>query len=287
MNIPEDINPAPKPPFELLERLGYSYKNLITEFSALVTDEICWEIAKADYGHSAQECFEYLKQIITTQQPPTKTEFILIECLELTRWIIPKTRSEHIARAFSCALLLILQGISNYESISDENETLVTFIDSISALNTTSKAAQELIIWRMITDYETEKKLYLTDESSKDYIDEITVHEFFIFSLLILMVFNQENEQDIDIIANWMIDMEKDAQNMAPFYNEFQNQHMPPERLTATFLLGQTNFNQRHDLWKSIVRQMQQWMAYVNSQSIHEKLNTMIECILNDKPMKF
>ena len=114
MNIPEDINPAPTPPFELLKRLGYSYQNLITEFSGLVTDNICWQIAKADYGHSAQECFEYLKQMITTQQMPAKVEFILIECLELTRWITPQTRSEHIARAFSCALLLILQGTSNY-----------------------------------------------------------------------------------------------------------------------------------------------------------------------------
>lgn len=279
--------PTPKIPLELLKSYQYSSQVILAELSGYMTDNMLLRIAEADYGYRANACYGYLKKIVATQQTPTQVDFILTECLELTRWITPKSREEHITRAFSCALLLILENTSTYESISDENETLATLLDSITTLKIAFSAAQELIVWRILSDYEKEKKWHESDQALQKHINEITINPFFIYGFLLLLVFNQENEADIDRVLEWNINMEKYARNLPPFRNEYITPHMPSAVLAKPFLLGTTNFKQRHDLWKSLTQQMTSWKAGIASELLHQRLDALIDCILNKKAMPF
>lgn len=287
MNIPKDLNPSPPIPFEILKRLELPPQVVLQALSPLMTDDLLEQIAMADYGRGAEECMEYLKEIVHRQQTPQKVTFIFSECLELTRWLLPESRDEHLRRAFSCTLLLILQSTSNYDNITDENEVLAGLTDSIVALQIAPKAVQGLIAWRILTDYEEEKAVYLEDEDSKDYVDEIFINEFFIYALLLMMLFNQEAEKDVERVVTWLIDMEKDIQNITPYYNQQQAMHLSDKHLNTSFLLGRSGFNQRPDVWKKLSTQMLTWTAYISTPSIKTKLETMVDCIVNEKVMKF
>ncbi len=184
MNNPDDISNTPKIPLELLNKLNSSWRDILSELSKSMTDEMLQFIASADYGYKEDKCFSYLNEIVTTQETPNQIEFILSECLELTRWIEPSNKKEHICRAFSCSLLLILENKSNYTPISDENETLAALIESITILKIAQYSTQDLIVWRILSDYNKERELYLADEEDKYYVDEITLNPFFIYSLL-------------------------------------------------------------------------------------------------------
>ncbi|OJJ23129.1 hypothetical protein BKI52_01900 [marine bacterium AO1-C] len=280
------MNPSPKIPFKLLKNLPHSPQIALKELSGLMTDSMLKQISVADYGMGADECLRYLQTIVDAGKTPEQVKFILTECLELTRWITPESKEEHLTRAFSTVLLLILQNTSNYESISDENETLASLLDSCTAMNISSKAVQALIVWRILKDYEEEKVMYLSDESSKDYVDEISTNDFFIYGLLVCLVFNQEEERAIDRVADWLIDMDKDSKNMAPFYSKQRAEHMSLQQLTRPFLLGQTDFKQRHDLWKKLSKQLLDWKSYIQSEQIHQKLETIVDCIVHEKVMK-
>ncbi|EAY27226.1 hypothetical protein [Microscilla marina] len=282
-----NIHPSPEIPIELLQRLDPSYEALLKVLAEQMTTEVLEQIALADYGMGVDECLRDLQQIVTTYQLPSKVSFALTECLELTRWTEPDTRATHLARAFSTALLLMLEKISDYTSISDENETLVALIDSIVALQMGAKSAQQLIAWRILTDYEEEKSAYMADKESQAYIDEIAANDFFIYGLLLLLVYNQADVQDIDRVTAWVIDTEKDAKNIPPFYNEYRAQHMNPQLLKAPFLLGQTNFNQRHYLWKALSKQMHSWMVNISSEVTRHTLNNLVHCIVHEQTIRF
>lgn len=83
-------------PIEVFKRLTTSKDNILIEFSALMTDEMLWVIAEADYGYKKEECFSYLKDIISTKKTPPNVEFALGECLQLMHYSEPKNREEHI-----------------------------------------------------------------------------------------------------------------------------------------------------------------------------------------------
>lgn len=287
MKQPNDLVPAPKIPLGLLERLDSGYEKILKELSALMTDELLHKIAAADYGYGQEGNFTILKAIVGTQKLPATIDFGLTECLELTRWISPANRGEHSMRAFSSALLLILQEVSDYESIGDQNTELATLIESTSELKITADAAQELVVWRILTDYKKELALYLADEEDRHYVDEITVNPFFIYSFLLLLVYNKADEQEIDRVADWCLDMERDAKNLVPFYNPNRTSSMTEQDREAPFLLGTTNFNQSHAVWITLTRQMANWKNFMVSEKNHQKLDAIIDCIVHEKPMIF
>ena len=65
-----------------------------------MTNEMLQFIASADYGYKKDQCFIYLKEIVSTQETPNQTAFILSECLELTRWVKPSTRKRTYLQGF-------------------------------------------------------------------------------------------------------------------------------------------------------------------------------------------
>ena len=161
MNPSNPPFPAPEIPLDLLHEMPASWRDLLAALSLLMTEEMLQGIAAADYGYEAEKCFAYLKKVVMTQEIPKEVDFIVTECLELTRWIVPNNREEHLCRAFSCCLLLILDQKTNYTPISDENETLVGLIESSTALNLASKLTQNLVVWRLLADYKEEEACIL------------------------------------------------------------------------------------------------------------------------------
>ena len=286
MSTPNDIIPTPQIPLELLKQYNASSTQLLVGLCNMMTDEMLWKIAEADYGYQKEECFKMLKQIVTTQQTPKAVEFILGECLELIRWIEPKTDEEHKMRAFCAGLLLILEANSDFENL-DENANLATLIESLTALDLCCKVAEEMIVWRLLHDYEMEVESYLEDDDGALYIHEIGSDEFFIYALLLLMVHNRAEGKQVVIVLNWFIDMEKERQNIAPFYNPNRDETYVLENRTNTLLLGATYHNLRHDVWKRLSQNMLAWKTYLKNEEIVAPIEKIVACITNELPLKF
>ena len=87
-------------PFEIFKKLKASKNNILQELSALMTDEMLWVIAEADYGYKKEECFGYLKNIVSTKKAPSKVPFILGECLQLTHYSEPKIGKNILLEVF-------------------------------------------------------------------------------------------------------------------------------------------------------------------------------------------
>lgn len=267
MNPSNTSFPTPEIPLDLLHKMPASWQDLLASLSLLMTDEMLQHIAAADYGYEAEKCFIYLKQLVTTQEIPKKVAFIVTECLALTRWSVPKNREEHLCRAFSCCLLLLLVHESNYTPVSDENETLVGLIESSIKVGLAPRFTQNLIVWRLLADYKEEEAWYIADQEE---VSEITLSPFFIYGLLLLMVFNQEEPTVIERILDWSIAMDEEAKKYALLDEKGLNQ---------PFLLGTTYFKQRHEVWKQLSQQMNQWRSYITNQPISNKLEQLIKQI--------
>lgn len=284
MKEPSNILVGPEIPLDFLGEFNSNWINLFHQLSKLITDEMVWYIAKADYGYKKEVCYKQLKKILKTKDFPLKPEFILLECLELTRWIIPKNKNEHIIRGFSSVLLLILADKSEYFS-DGENETLITLLDSTLSLRLEFESVQQFIIWRILSDYEKEKKYYI-EEDDIESIDEITIDEFFIYALLLTMVFNVQKEKDVEIVADWILEMDKFNKNLPPYYSKEREENLQKYNIvidSKQFILGTTNFKQHHYLWKEVSKKVLQDAKYIKQESISIKLDNIIKCILNEE----
>lgn len=287
-NPPADLMPTPKIPFEWLRKADASYEQALLELSRQMSDEMLKQIATADYGFKAEECFAYLKTITSTQQLPTQTEFILTECLELTRWTKPKDRSEHLCRAFSCMLLLILERTSDYHPVGEINDFLAPLVDSLTALQLAQKSTQELLIWRILADYEHELAFYLEEEEDKEYIAEITINPFLIYALLLMMIVNNEPQTHIASVLDWNIEMEKSEKNIPPYYSAHRAENMTQKEHDSPFLLAFSgNFRQYHGLWSELSLRMIPAIPTRYPAPMKQQLEDIFDCVGHQKPMKF
>lgn len=246
---------APEIPFELLHGNVAGWENILRELSDLMSDDYLRYISEADYGYMADECYILLKSIIDNQDFPKEAPFILGECFELCRWLEPTNRDGHIIRAFSTAALLIMQRESSYESISDENETVIAFIDSIIFLNYARKSAQELIIWRLLQDYDFDLKFYQAENDLS--IDEIELNPFFVYGFLLLLIWNKEKVEDIARVADWNIEIAKSN----PY---FETSHFN--------LFDDNTFSQRKHLWEDLSQSIAIQAKSIENTLVREKL---------------
>lgn len=196
-----------KIPIELLEVLSPSQYNLLSMVADLMNEKMLWEIARADYGYEADNCFTELAKIKNTKKTPTEIDFTLQEALNLTRWIKPTSKEEHIIRLFSCTNLIILYPVLKVH-VDNENETLAAFIESILYLGDNYyRSSLQLISWRILYDYQEEIK-YLKEgnENEEDaYIDPV-----YQYVLLLLMILNKQPEEKIKIVQNWLLNPESE-----------------------------------------------------------------------------
>jgi hypothetical protein len=118
-------------------------ERLLNTLRAQVDDPLLMQIANADYGEGADECFGTLKIIRDTGEMPPQSSGNLWNVLELTRWYDPERadpsfdrsltgRRAHLAQLFACAMLLRL------DSHDSEDSTLA------QALKCTSYLGEEL-----------------------------------------------------------------------------------------------------------------------------------------------
>ncbi len=282
MKESNNILEEPKIPLDLLGKFHSHWIDLFNQLSELMTDEMIWCIAKADYGCDKDLCYEQLNKILKTKDFPLEPEFILIECLELTRWTTPKNDKEHIIRAFSSMLLIILVNKSEYHPINDENDTLIALLDSVLYLELDCKPIQELIVWRILSDYEKEKQYYI-DDNDLESIDEIVINELFIYTLLLAMVFSVQKEEDVEIVADWLLEMDKYNKNLPPYYSKEREEYLKKYNIPQYFILSTTNYNHYHYLWKEVSKKMLLKIKYIKRKSVHLKLESIIKRILDEK----
>lgn len=79
---------------------------LLTWLRARVTDRTLRRIASADYGSSFEQNLAPLRDIYETGALPRPLDWHPLEVLSLTRWSEGE-RTDHLARAFACAILCI------------------------------------------------------------------------------------------------------------------------------------------------------------------------------------
>ena len=234
------------------------------------------ELASADYRYEQDICYNSLKNIIRTRNLPLIPEPILIECLNLTKWTKPKNKNDYVLTAFSTMLLLILEGEDKYVPDCDGNSILVVFLDSTLNLNINPKYIQEFIAWIILANYNQEKECFLKEGEP---IDEITIDsQFLIYTLMLILIFNSHNEKEVNIIADWLLDMDKFNKNIPPFYSKekegYRNKY-PRRAGSERFFSGLEYYNQKLYLWKKMNRKMIQEIEYIKSNSLILKLKNI------------
>ena len=282
MDIPNETLKVPKIPLDLLKGIKPSWLNIFHQLTELMTDEMLWYIAKADYGCNKDICHKHLKEITTTGNFPSNPEFILIECLELTRWTKPKNKKEHIITAFATILLLILYVKSDY-LLEGENETLITLINCMENLDLGFENTQQLLAWIILSNYNLEKEEYLEGEDYES-LSEIEIDKFFIYALLITLVFNKEEETKIDIVTDWLINMYKYEKNIEPYYSkewDLYNQKTNTILNMNQFLLSEGY--QRNDLWKEMTEKMLQKIEFIKTPELINNLKYILNIIKMEK----
>ncbi len=271
----------PEIPLDFLGKFNSNWINLFYQISELMTDEMIWSIAKADYGCEKDFCFNQFKKILETKTLPLMPDFTLTECLELKRWSKAKDDKEHVIRAFSSMLLIILANQSKYIPVGDENDTLIALLDSVLYLKLDFKPIQELIIWRILSDYEKEKRYYIEDNDIES-IDEIVINEFFIYTLLLAMISNAQKQEDVEVVANWLLEMDKYNKNLLPYYSKEREKHLKKYNIVPKdFILNTTNHNHYHHLWKEVSKKMLPKIKYIKQEVIYIKLENIIKSVLN------
>lgn len=201
------------------------------------------EIAAADYGYDEQKHYEALRQIRNTGVLSSPLAWHPKEVLELVRWSKPEDpewkpggfgERGHLMRAFCCAVLLeAAADPETYLYITSENETIVQLTASVLTLGREPSAAALHLLWRRI--------LSLPEEDEE--------RPFFALAILLLCASQYElvNDEQVPKTAEWVMREEADGRAKKaddPYYDESQ------------WLLGLTNFNQKHDTWRRLAREI-------------------------------
>lgn len=223
----------------LLSRLNPSGTALLAWLGPRVDDTLLHEIAGADYGHNQNIYFQALVPIRDRQDIPAPLPWEPREVLNLTRWSEPHEPSQgfysmgtrgHLARAFSCAVLLkAADDLLTRDYIDAENDTLIQMIASVLHLgNEATEAASRFLCWRIL-------RLPLFDGEAP----------FFTLALLLLRaaLFRPGDDgTDLKLLADWVGREEMRSRRM------LTNSSTIPEE----WLLGLTTFDQRHEVWKRV-----------------------------------
>jgi hypothetical protein len=209
---------------ELLAPLGPDERALSSLLQANINEDMLREIARADHGWMADECFAALQQIVRTGVAASN-EFHLREVLELTRWAPPTELRGSWMQLFACTALL--QMASRYQDyFQGECETFVLFITSAIGLGEpAARAAASVLAWRFLN--------YPGSEEDT---------AFLAFAILLLSA-HLEHRQDrgrwLEQLALWVKEEESRARRRKGAYPVGQE-----------WLLGLTLFNGHGGLWR-------------------------------------
>ncbi len=212
---------------------------LLAAIAGEVSDSMLKEMATADYGQSPERHLEGLVGIRDRRLIPDPLEWHPREVLELIRWSQPEDpawspgstgRRGHVMRAFSCTALLISGGLPRgRRDVMGDNQTLAQLIESVIELGLQfGPPTVELVLWRLT-------------EGERDPEEDA----FFAFGAAILLAHGAPpglNARAWTDLSSWVVEAEWLARQVS-----FRNEGGP-------WLLGVTNYNLRHALWKSLAQ---------------------------------
>jgi hypothetical protein len=210
----------------------YPDENALTPlFQANIDEAMLREIAEADYGWKADECYALLQPILKTGLVAF-ADFNLREVLELIRWSEPADRDwrpggqgprGHWMRLFACTVLVRLA--PEYQaSFDSECDTLAQLISSAIDLGRpVARAAAGMLAWRFVA-----------------YPGDAENPPFLAFAILLLAAHLERGEDRglwLKQLAVWVEEEESRARN---------------ENSEYEWLMGLTNFRQRETVWRSL-----------------------------------
>jgi hypothetical protein len=150
-------------PAELMAAFPPSADLLLDSLRRAIDDAMLTEIARADYGHMADEMLAELRPIRDSGIIPAPMQGQLAEVLALTRWCNPEVpdpppfepgptgRRGHQTRLFACAVLM--RGALNPENEDcdgSEDSTLAQSLTSAKVLGAEmSEAVARFLTWRL------------------------------------------------------------------------------------------------------------------------------------------
>jgi hypothetical protein len=224
---------------ELLQPLKPAEDALVAGFQAHVDDSMLREIAAADYGWEADECYAHLQPILRIGVVGLEY-YNLREVLELIRWSEPEEPEwspggqgvrGHWMRLFACTGLLRLA--AKYpDTAGSECDTLAQFVSSAVELGRdVARAAAGLLAWRfLVWPGRDEDRAFLA------------------FAILLLAAY-LEREEDrgpwLRALAEW-VELEESTVREA---NSRISSSVPG---WEEWLMGLTLFRQREAVWRSL-----------------------------------
>jgi hypothetical protein len=164
-----------KLPLEITEAFPPCRDLSLDRTRSAVDDEMLIVIARADYGHMANEMLAELRPIRDQGNLPTPISYQLGEVLELTRWSDPDHPNAppfepgpsgsigHYIRLFACAVLLraAAEPCYRYEDMGHDS-TLSRSFDSAMILGTEMEEALACIVtWRLSHNENRSEAIYL------------------------------------------------------------------------------------------------------------------------------
>jgi hypothetical protein len=216
---------------QLLAPLHPDENALTALFQANIDETMLREIAEADYGWKADECYILLQPILQTGLV-TSAEFHLREVLELIRWSEPEDADwspggqgprGHWMRLFACTALVRLA--PKYRALWDsEYDTLAQLTSSAIELGQpVARAAAAMLAWRFLAYPGAEEDA-----------------PFFAFAILLLAAHLERGEDPglwLKQLAAWVEAEESRARRKTSEHE---------------WLLGLTLFRQRESVWRSL-----------------------------------
>jgi hypothetical protein len=255
---------------ETLQKLNPSPDALMIALAGLVDDSMLEQIAVADYGTGAEEAI-LLRRVRDDHEVIAPMPFVLREVLNLTRWSEPERdhpdsedqqRRGHIIRAFACAVLLRFNVEPSNQGHDDgENQTLAQLLASLVTFGILYQvAALRFVAWRV----QAINVIYEDDP-------------FFILALLVLAL-----RTYTDFTAD-------ELHEIVDCLYAFEGQVRQSQFVTADnpepWLLGLTNFDQRHDVWRQIGKEIATLAVNHNDSSIGTLILDIAKRIAGDSTL--
>lgn len=224
---------------QLLAPLEPNEGALTPLFQTNLDEGMLREIAAADYGWRADECYALLQPLVQAGLVASD-DFNLREVLELIRWSQPENPEwspggygprGHWMRLFACAALVRLA--PKYpDEFEGECCTLAPLISSAVELGRpVARAAASVLAWRFLT-----------------YSGDTEDAPFLAFGILLLATYLERGEargQWLKDLAAWVEDEESSARNaLSQWFSSSPN--------WEKWLTGLTLFDLREAVWRSL-----------------------------------
>jgi len=243
---------------QLLAPLDPNESALTPLFQTKIDEGMLREIAAADYGWKAEECYALLQRILKTGLVASD-DGNLREVLELIRWSEPTDPGwspggqglrGHWMRLFACTVLVRLA--PKYPASSgSECDTLAQLISSAIELGRpVARAASGMLAWRFLAD-------------PGDAEDP----PFLAFAILLLAAHLERGEDRglwLKQLAAWVEDQESRARN---------------ETSEHEWLIGLTLFRQRETVWRSLALRILACPESPHSREADEALRLLGELV--------